>query len=125
MSTKEEDEEPQKPYGRRHDDRPARIGDSGRVPLMATALAKSMDFKIPVWGVLCLFAALAYWLISMDMQQKQILQSMAKIEAAVQTGNNQTLANTGELAIMKFRMEKVEADHARMLSAPVYKPGRD
>jgi hypothetical protein len=103
------------------------------MPLQAVALAKSMKWEIPVWGVLGLLCALAYWLITTQittqMQQQQLLQGMAELKIAVQTGNNQTVANTGELAIMKFRMEKVEADHARMLAGqmpmPTYtKPGR-
>jgi len=97
----------------RNEDEPR---DSGRMPLAAVAIARSIDFKIPLVGVLAGLGAIAYWLITMQMQQQQILQGMAELKIAVQTGNNQTIANTGELAIMKFRMEKVEADHAKMLT---------
>jgi hypothetical protein len=103
-----------------------RDDDSAPMPLAAVALAKSMDFKIPVWGVLSLLAALAYWLITMNMQQQQILATMAELKIAVNAGNNLGAANAGQIAILQFRQERVEAELAR-LGAPAlpHKNGRE
>lgn len=89
------------------------LRDDGQMPSEAVAIARSIDFKIPLWGVIILAGSLAYWLIWMNIQQSAILVSMAELKAAVITGNSQTSANTGEIAIMKFRLEKIESELER------------
>ena len=90
--------------------------DTPTVPLWAIAFAKSFEFKIPIWGILSLLAALAYWLITVNWQQQQILQSLGELKLSVQAMYSQTSANTGQIAILQFRIDKLEAwetEHAR------------
>jgi hypothetical protein len=47
---------------------------------------------------------------------QQVARSMTDLQIVVRAGNNQNAANAGEIAIIKFRLDKMEEDHARIMN---------
>jgi hypothetical protein len=84
-----------------------------KTPEAAVALMRMVDFKIPLVWLLGGFASAVMLLASMYYQLQEVSRGMAALQISVNAGNNQSVTLAGEIALIKFRMEHVEADLAR------------
>lgn len=78
-----------------------------------TALWRMIEFKIPLpWllgGAICLIV----WLVNMSTELREVTKSLATLQITVTAGNNQSSILAGEVSLIKFRLEHLEADAAR------------
>lgn len=85
----------------------------GELPRVRTLV----EWKLPLsWllGVLGIFAAFAIGLIFQVWGQGETLKDMKDqlkdMKISINAGNNQAMTLAGEIAILKFRIENLEAD---------------
>lgn len=71
---------------------------------------KYIDMRIPLWGVLCAAASVAFLLISMYFTTNQTAKDVADLQITVKAGNTQAMTLAGEQALLKFRMENIEGE---------------
>jgi hypothetical protein len=71
---------------------------------------KVIDMKLPLhWLLGVVFAAFAAF-ASIYFQVGKLGEDMTDLKIAVKAGNGQAATVQGELAILKFRVENIEAD---------------
>jgi hypothetical protein len=73
-------------------------------------LSKVVDFKLPLTWLLGVAFAFAGAFVSMYYQVGQLREDMADLKITVKTGNSQAATIQGEIAILRFRVETLEAD---------------
>lgn len=97
--------------------------DSQRMPLMALAIAKSVDFKIPLWAILVLAGSGLFALSRMYLQVEQLVVTVSATNEALRAVSAQLNEITkaqalqdSALTALRERMARIEAEHARLLS---------
>jgi hypothetical protein len=88
--------------------------DHDKLPEAATALMRMVDFKIPLVWLLGGFIAAVTLLASMYFQLQDVARNMVELQTMVRIGNNQSTALQSEVALIKFRLAQLEAEHARL-----------
>jgi len=73
----------------------------------------TVDFKIPLPWLLSGAGVLLWGLIAMYFQLRGVSESVDELKASVKTNNVTTIQFAQEQAILKFRVEKLEAEQAR------------
>lgn len=72
--------------------------------------ARMLDFKIPLWGVLCALGAAAFFIVSMYFTTNQTARDVAELQILTKAGNTQVTSLAGEQALLRFRMENMEGE---------------
>lgn len=75
----------------------------------AQGLTRMIDFRIPLPWLLGGFSAIGWALVSMWFSLNQLVRDVAEMQATVKAGNTQAVAVAGELALLKFRVDKLES----------------
>jgi hypothetical protein len=98
--------------------------DSHRMPLEVRALARSLDFKIPVWAIFGAFLTGTYMAISMYLQVGQLVASVVELNNTMKNVSDKLNAasiiqaqTTGQIDLIHDRLQRLEQDHARMFAA--------
>lgn len=73
-------------------------------------LSRVIDLKLPLTWLLTVSASLALLIGGMYFQLKKLSEDMVDLKIAVKAGNGSQATIQGELAILKFRIENLEAD---------------
>ncbi|MBS0343376.1 MAG: hypothetical protein JSS56_22965 [Proteobacteria bacterium] len=80
-------------------------------------VSRVIDFKIPLSGILGAAFSLALLIGGMYFQLNRLSEDMAELKITVKAGNASTATVQGELAILRFRVETLEAER-RAVAAP-------
>lgn len=97
--------------------------DSQRMPLMAVALARNIDFKIPLWAIMVMVASGLFAGTRMYVQVEQLVVTLASTNETLRAVNGQlsemskaqALASSDIMAL-RDRMARIEQEHTRLLS---------
>jgi len=73
-------------------------------------IAKVIDLKLPLTWLLGVAFMVAGAFVSMWFQLGQLREDMTDLKITVKAGNGTAATIQGELAILKFRIENLEAD---------------
>ncbi|PNG56543.1 MULTISPECIES: hypothetical protein [unclassified Variovorax] len=73
-------------------------------------LSKVIDLKLPLNWLLTVAFSLALLIGGMYFKLGQLGEDMTDLKISVKAGNGQAATIQGELAILKFRIENLEAD---------------
>lgn len=73
-------------------------------------LSKIIDLKLPLTWLLTIAASFALLIGGMYVKLGQLGEDMTDLKISVKAGNGQAATIQGELAILKFRIENIEAD---------------
>lgn len=76
-------------------------------------LTRMIDFRIPLWGVLGACVVVVWALIGMYFQLQKVSENLAELQITVKSGNNQYITLTGEIALLKYRVENLENERER------------
>lgn len=73
-------------------------------------LSKVIDMKLPLTWLLGVAFMIAGSFVTMYFQIGQLREDMTDLKITVKAGNSQAATVQGELAILRFRVETLEAD---------------
>lgn len=73
-------------------------------------VARIVDMRIPLWGVITATATGAFLLVSMYFTTEQTAKNVTELQITVKAGNTQVNSLAGEQALLKFRQENVESE---------------
>lgn len=76
-------------------------------------ITRVVDFRIPLPWLLSGAVVLGWGLITMYFQLQTLTEKLAELQIAVKVGNGQSSTVAGEIALLKFRMDALEADAKR------------
>jgi hypothetical protein len=94
------------------------------MPLMAVALARSVDFKIPLWAIMVMAGSGLFAVSRMYVQVESLVTTLAATNDTLRAVNvqlneiskAQALTN-GEVNALRDRMARIEQDHSRLVMA--------
>lgn len=72
-------------------------------------LSRMVDLKIPLAYLLTASAAATWALVNMHFTVKQLAINMQEVQITIKTGNQQAAIDSGELALIKYRVDTLEA----------------
>lgn len=75
-----------------------------------TRITRVIDMKLPLTWLLGVAFAAAAAFASMYFKLGQLGEDMTDLKITVKAGNGQSATIQGEIAILKFRLENLEAD---------------
>lgn len=78
-------------------------------PPAASALARVVDFRIPLPWLLSGFIFAAGLFINMFYKIQQMSDSLQDLQVTVKAGNAMATSFAGELALLKYRVDTLEA----------------
>lgn len=73
-------------------------------------ISKVIDFRFPLTWLLGVAFMVAGSFVTMYFQLGQLREDMTDLKITVKSGNSQAATLQGEIAILKFRVETIEAD---------------
>lgn len=73
-------------------------------------VSRIVDVRIPLWGLICSFAAAAYFIIGTWFTAGQTAKDVNELQITVKAGNQQVTTLAGEQALLRFRMETIEGE---------------
>lgn len=73
----------------------------------------SIDFKLPAWSLVSVAIMVGSGLISMYFQLARVGDDVTELKAAVKTSGASTIQFAQEQALIKYRVEKLEANEMR------------
>lgn len=76
-------------------------------PLKVTRV---IDFRIPLPWLLSGLIVVGWALVSMWFSLNQLVRDVADLQITVKAGNTQAVTVAGEIALLRFRVENLEAD---------------
>lgn len=91
-----------------------------RAPDGAVALMRMVDFRIPLPWLLGGFIVACGSLIGMYYQLQAVSEKLVALQIDVKAGNSSYATLAGEMALLKFRVEGLEAE--RRVSQPPVRP---
>jgi hypothetical protein len=80
--------------------------DAATVPERITRI---VDFRIPLPWLLSGAAIVLWALISMYFELKQVSANVNELQVTVKSGNSQAVTLAGEQALLRYRVENLEA----------------
>lgn len=80
---------------------------------MARLPRVSIDFKIPLWGIMGSLAVFLTGLASMYFQLARVADDVTEMKATMKVNNSTTIQFAQEQALLKFRVEKLEENKER------------
>ena len=72
--------------------------------------SRFVDLRIPLWGLICAFAAAAYFIVGTWFTAGQTAKDVNELQITVKAGNQQVTTLSGEQALLRFRMENIEGE---------------
>lgn len=84
-------------------------------PPSAVALMRMVDFRIPLPWLLGGFIATAGLVISMYYQIQQMRDALQELQVTVKAGNISSSTLTGEIALLKYRVDALESERRAAL----------
>lgn len=69
-----------------------------------------IDFRIPLPWLLGVAGVVGWGLVSMWFMVNQLTKDVSELQITVKAGNGQAITVAGELALLRFRVENLEAD---------------
>ena len=82
-------------------------------------VTRVIDFRIPLPWMLGGLVTIAWGLVSMWFMVNQLVRDVADLQITVKAGNNQAVTLAGELALLRFRIENLEADRRGAAAMPM------
>lgn len=76
-------------------------------PLKVTRV---IDFRIPLPWLLSGLIVVGWALVSMWFSLNQLVRDVADLQITVKAGNGQAVTIAGEIALLRYRVENLEAD---------------
>lgn len=76
-------------------------------PLKVTRV---IDFRIPLPWLIGICMTVGWALVSMWFSVNQLVRDVADLQITVKAGNTQAVTVAGEIALLRFRVENLEAD---------------
>lgn len=73
-------------------------------------VARFVDLRIPLWGLLCCGAAAAYFIIGTWFTSNQTSKDVSELQITVKAGNQQVTTLAGEQALLRFRMDNLDGE---------------
>lgn len=73
-------------------------------------VTRVIDFRIPLPWLLGVGMAVGWALVSMYFSVNQLVRDVADLQITVKAGNGQAITVAGELALLRFRVENLEAE---------------
>lgn len=70
-----------------------------------------VDFRVPLVWMLSGSAAVGWALISMWFGMNQLLRDVAEMQNTIKSGNQQAAMVAGEISLLKYRMDNLEAQN--------------
>lgn len=80
-------------------------------------VSRMIDMKLPLPWLLSVAGALALALAGIFFKVGQLQEDTAELKIAVKAGNSSTTTVQGELAILRFRVETLEAERRAAAAA--------
>lgn len=72
-------------------------------------ITRVIDFRIPLPWLLGICMAVGWALVSMWFSVNQLVRDVADLQITVKAGNTQATTVAGEIALLRFRIENLEA----------------
>ncbi|GAD20975.1 hypothetical protein [Acidovorax sp. MR-S7] len=72
-------------------------------------ITRVIDFRIPLPWLLGIGMAVGWALVSMWFSVNQLVRDVADLQITVKAGNTQATTVAGEIALLRFRVENLEA----------------
>lgn len=69
----------------------------------------TLDFKIPLWGIVCAGTGLVWSLVAMYFQLAQVSSQMVAMQELLKANNAAMVQLTSEQVLLKYRIEKLES----------------
>lgn len=76
----------------------------------ADRIRRVVDFKIPLIYLISGVISLGWVLISMWFSVGQLVKTVDDLQITVKAGNGQAVTFAGEIALLRYRVENLEAD---------------
>lgn len=73
-------------------------------------VSRVIDFKLPLSGILTAAFSLALLIGGMYFQLNRLSEDMSELKIAVKAGNTSTTTVQGQLAILEYRLNTLEAE---------------
>lgn len=81
-------------------------------------VTRVIDFRIPLPWLLSGLAMVAFTMISMYFSVNQLVRDVADLQITVKAGNSQATTVAGDIALLRFRIENLEAEKRLGMSTP-------
>lgn len=85
-------------------------------------IARVVDFRIPLWGLLTGGGAVLWALVNMYFTLNQLVKDVNDMQINVKAGSSQVTTVAGEIAILRFRVENLEAEKRAAAAQQEYQP---
>jgi hypothetical protein len=73
-------------------------------------VTRVIDFRIPLPWLLSGLIVVGWALVSMWFSLNQLVRDVADLQIVVKAGNGQAITIAGEIALLRYRVENLEAD---------------
>lgn len=73
----------------------------------------SIDLKLPLWGLVTFAGAVVWGCVSMYFTLNDVSNKVSELQGSVKSANANAITLTSEQALIKFRLEKLEAEYAK------------
>lgn len=73
-------------------------------------VSRVIDFRIPLPWLLGVMGVVGWGLVSMWFMVNQLTRDVSDLQITVKAGNGQAVTVAGELALLRYRVENIEAD---------------
>jgi len=91
-------------------------------PTEEPTVSRFVDLRIPLWGLICAFAAAAYFIVGTWFTAGQTAKDVNELQITVKAGNQQVTTLAGEQALLRFRMENIEGEIRALKAQPALVP---
>ncbi len=75
----------------------------------AGRITRVIDFRIPLPWLLGIASGIGWALVSMWFMVNQLVRDVSDLQITVKAGNSQAVTVAGEMALLRFRVENLEA----------------
>ena len=82
-------------------------------------VTRVIDFRIPLPWLLGILITLGGGLVTMYFDVKQLVRDVGDLQITVKAGNSQATTIAGEIALLRYRVENLEADKRLPTPAPI------
>jgi hypothetical protein len=81
-------------------------------------VTRVIDFRIPLPWLIGILSGIAWAVISMYFSLNQLVRDVADLQITVKAGNSQATTVAGDIALLRFRIENLEAEKRLGMSIP-------
>lgn len=82
-------------------------------------VTRVIDFRIPLPWLLSGLVVVGWALVSMWFSLNQLVRDVADLQITVKAGNSQATTIAGEIALLRYRVEILEADKRLPTPTPI------